>query len=124
MPAHRDRQTFFRQIAGDQWIGTNHVFTKCNDQPVHPRDLREGWQILLKRARIGRHMRFHGTRPTCTTLLRQWGVPFEVRMAILGHAEVSTALLYTPHRPRGPRGRRQANGRHSQPAAEARSGDR
>lgn len=87
--AHRDRQAFERQVAGDYWQDSGLVFTTTLGTPLDPRNVLRIWQKLLADAGLPRHT-FHATRHTAVSLLIEQGVPLKVIQEILGHAVLST----------------------------------
>lgn len=88
--AHELRQAAIRR---DDWEYFGLVFTTPEGQPWF------GWTILrlfheaLDRAGLPRR-RFHDLRGTSATLLREIGVPEDIRMARLGHSTTDMARHY------------------------------
>jgi integrase len=58
-----------------------------------PRNLRRAFEGALKRASIA-DFRWHDLRHVHATWLRQAGVPLEVVQRSLGHADISTTMIY------------------------------
>lgn len=90
LDAHEKRQALIRR---DDWEYFGLLFTTPTGQPWF------GWTILdrfheaLDRAGLARR-RFHDLRGTTATLMRQLGVPEDVRMARLGHSTTDMARHY------------------------------
>lgn len=88
---HRDRQTFQRRKAGENWQETDLVFAGQHGQPMDPSWSRQVFYAALKAAKMPR-IRFHDLRHTAATLLLMQGEPAKVVSEMLGHATVGLTL--------------------------------
>lgn len=70
------------------------VFTRNGGRPIDPSDDALAWKASLERAGLP-HVRRHSSRHTCATVLDELGVPDNVRLLIIGHADKETTALYT-----------------------------
>jgi integrase len=69
------------------------VWTRPDGRPIDGRVDWAEWSAHLEALGIP-HMKLHVARHTASTVLQALGVPEDIRMAILGHSEASTARLY------------------------------
>lgn len=95
LQAHRVKQAAERQ---PDWVYWGHMFLTSNGQPYHGAEVLKAFKGACRRAGIAER-RFHDLRGTCATLLREAGVPEEIRMARLGHATKDMARHYAQVRP-------------------------
>jgi integrase len=72
-----------------------------------PRSFKKAWSVLCGRAKVD-DLRFHDLRHTFTTWLREQGVVYEVRAALLGHKLPGKTADYTHEGPEWDRQLRQA----------------
>ena len=94
LDAHRVRQAAEREPSWRYW---GHVFLAPDGEPYHGADVLRAFKAACRAAGI-QERRFHDLRASCATLLRELGVPEDVRMARLGHATERMARHYA--RPR------------------------
>ena len=83
------------RVPGDRWAETGYVFTREDGTPVHPDLASDGFQRLLRTARLP-PIRLHDLRHTAASLALQAGVPMKVVSEQLGHSSLAiTADTYT-----------------------------
>lgn len=70
------------------------VFTRDGQRPIDPSDDAREWKAALEDAGLP-HVRRHSSRHTCATVLDELGIPDNVRLLIIGHADKETTALYT-----------------------------
>ena len=80
------------QLPGHTDLGL--VWGQENGRPTDPRRDWQTWKDLLAKAEV-RDVRLHDARHAAATALGALGVPLPVMGAILGHAQVTTTMLYT-----------------------------
>ncbi|MFC8490979.1 tyrosine-type recombinase/integrase [Streptomyces sp. NPDC057235] len=92
---HRMRQNDQRARAGEQWKGSDYVFTTRTGSPVEPRNVYRSFTRVAASAGL-RVIRLHDARHGCATLLTAAGVAPRVVMEILGHSQISITMdVYT-----------------------------
>ncbi|MDV9187078.1 site-specific integrase [Streptomyces sp. SR27] len=92
---HRMRQNDQRAKAGEQWKGSDYVFTTRTGSPVEPRNVYRSFTRVAASAGL-RVIRLHDARHGCATILTAAGVPPRVVMEILGHSQISITMdVYT-----------------------------
>ncbi|MFD4315271.1 tyrosine-type recombinase/integrase [Streptomyces sp. NPDC058548] len=92
---HRMRQNDQRARAGEEWKGTDYVFTTRTGSPVEPRNVYRSFTRVAASAGL-RVIRLHDARHGCATLLTAAGVAPRVVMEILGHSQISITMdVYT-----------------------------
>ncbi|MER7624374.1 site-specific integrase [Streptomyces sp. NPDC126503] len=92
---HRMRQNDQRAKAGEQWKGSDYVFTTRTGSPVEPRNVYRSFTRVAASAGL-RVIRLHDARHGCATLLTAAGVAPRVVMEILGHSQISITMdVYT-----------------------------
>lgn len=87
---HRVRMAAER---GPAWRYPGLVFTTEKGDPYHQADVLRLFHAACDRAGIARR-RFHDLRASTATLMRELGVPEDVRMARLGHSTTRMARHY------------------------------
>lgn len=85
---HRTGQAEDRLAAGPAWQGEGFVLMTPVGTPLDPRNLGRWWAALCETAGL-EPRRFHATRHTAATLMRDNDVPLEVVSKMLGHASVA-----------------------------------
>lgn len=93
---HRDRQTFARRAAGDEWKDQDLVFANATGGPLDPSWQRQTFYEALKSAGLP-PIRFHDLRHTAATLLLTKGVHPKVVSEMLGHSTITLTLDTYPH---------------------------
>lgn len=98
--AHRDRQRFMREKAGDRWVDQGYVFAAPpvdkprsfdGGRPYHPNSVTRGWSLLT--ARLGLpHIRLHDLRHAHATILLEMNIHLKVVQERLGHATSAQTL--------------------------------
>lgn len=92
---HRMRQNDQRAKAGEEWKGSDYVFTTRTGSPVEPRNVYRSFTRVAASAGL-RVIRLHDARHGCATLLTAAGVAPRVVMEILGHSQISITMdVYT-----------------------------
>ncbi|KQX57971.1 MULTISPECIES: site-specific integrase [unclassified Streptomyces] len=92
---HRMRQNDQRAKAGEEWKGSDCVFTTRTGSPVEPRNVYRSFTRVAASAGL-RVIRLHDARHGCATLLTAAGVAPRVVMEILGHSQISITMdVYT-----------------------------
>ncbi|MFF3842282.1 tyrosine-type recombinase/integrase [Streptomyces sp. NPDC001930] len=92
---HRMRQNDQRARAGEEWKGSDYVFTTRSGSPVEPRNVYRSFTRVAASAGL-RVIRLHDARHGCATLLTAAGVAPRVVMEILGHSQISITMdVYT-----------------------------
>jgi integrase len=95
LEAHRDRQRFQRQAAGDAWHDHDLIICTSTGTPVNPNNVARSYTRLLIRSGV-RAIRVHDMRHTAATMLLRAGVPAKIVSERLGHAGVGITLdLYS-----------------------------
>jgi integrase len=88
---HRIRQVAERLAAGEA-TADGLVFVAPTGRPLNGGWVSHRWRVLSRAA--GLDVRFHDLRSTNATILRDRGVPEDVRMSRLGHATTGMARRY------------------------------
>ena len=91
--AHRARQARERLLAGADWMEHDLVFTTRRGGPIDARNLLRDYKALLRSADLP-DRRFHDLRHSCGSFLAAQGVPLVEIQTILGHAQISTTMVY------------------------------
>ncbi|MFE5713267.1 tyrosine-type recombinase/integrase [Streptomyces sp. NPDC056501] len=92
---HLMRQNDQRVKAGEEWKGSDYVFTTRTGSPVEPRNVYRSFTRVAASAGL-RVIRLHDARHGCATILTAAGVPPRVVMEILGHSQISITMdVYT-----------------------------
>lgn len=76
-----------------EWTHPGHAFTTSTGKPFHGAEVLKAFKAACRKAGIAER-RFHDLRASCATILRELGVPEEVRMARLGHATKAMSRHY------------------------------
>jgi len=95
LQAHRLRQAEERR---PEWLYWGHVFLTGNGQPYHAAEVLKAFKAACRRAAIAER-RFHDLRHSTATIMRELGIPEEVRAARLGHASQQMVRHYSHVRP-------------------------
>lgn len=90
LAAHRRRQTSERR---PDWPYFGLVFLTTRGEPYHAAALLREFHAACDRAGVARR-RIHDLRGTSATLMRELGIPEDVRMARLGHSTTAMARHY------------------------------
>jgi integrase len=85
-----------RQALGEAWRDHGLVFASSIGTPVEPRNVNRRWDELWRRAGLD-WLRLHDLRHGCATLLLAKGVPDQVIMEVLGHAEIGVTMNTYAH---------------------------
>ncbi len=102
---HFDRQQLERRSAGEQWRGSDLVFTTPVGTVLDGTAVTKEFHRVLDRAGLPQR-RFHDLRHSCATLLLVQGVSPRVVMDLLGHSQIG--LTMNTYRPVIPDMRRDA----------------
>jgi integrase len=95
LTAHRDRQRFVRQAAGESWIDHDLIVSTALGAPVNPTNVSRSFHRLVQQANLPR-IRVHDLRHSSATLLLRQGVPAKIVSERLGHAGVGITMdLYS-----------------------------
>lgn len=92
--AHQLRQASERQA---DWRFWGLVFVTSNGEPYHGSEILKAFKAACLRAGI-EPRRFHDLRGSTATLMRELGIPEDVRMARLGHSTKAMARHYAKAR--------------------------
>lgn len=76
-----------------EWRYPGLVFVSEKGEPLHQADVLRAFHAACDQAGIARR-RFHDLRASTATLMRELGVPEDVRMARLGHSTTKMARHY------------------------------
>lgn len=85
-----------RKMAAERtadWTHAGHIFTTSTGKPYHGAEVLKAFKAACRKAGIAER-RFHDLRASCATLMRELGVPEEVRMSRLGHSTKAMAQHY------------------------------
>jgi len=88
---HKDRQSFFRRDAGEQWQDQGLVFANRTGGPLDPSHQTATFKRALAKATLPA-IRFHDLRHTAATLLLSKGVHPKVVSEMLGHGSITLTL--------------------------------
>lgn len=99
---HRANQSRDRLMAGDRWVEHDLVFPTRHGMPYDGVNITHRFQAFLAEHGLPRR-RFHDLRHSCGSLLAAQGVPLHEVQAILGHAQLSTTMIYVHSVPEGMR---------------------
>ncbi|GIJ49747.1 site-specific integrase [Virgisporangium aliadipatigenens] len=95
LTAHRARQRRYRLAAGPAWVHTGLVFTTPTGAALHPADVTDHFQFLVRQAGLP-PVRLHDLRHGAATLALAAGVDMKVVQAMLRHSSITvTADTYT-----------------------------
>jgi site-specific recombinase XerD len=93
--AHLTQQRADKLAAGDAWIDSGLVFTELDGRPLHPADVTELFQFLVRQAGLP-PIRLHDLRHGAATNMLAAGVDMKIVQAVLRHASITTTSdLYT-----------------------------
>lgn len=93
LKAHRKAQAVERLAAVNEWHELDFLFPWPDGRPIDPREDRDHWKALLKKADVP-DVRGHSARHTAATMLLAVGVPIEVVKEILGHSSITVTQIY------------------------------
>lgn len=93
LKAHRKAQLAERMAARNEWHDLDYLFPWPDGRPIDPREDRDHWKALLKRAGAP-DVRGHSARHTAATMLLAQGVAIEVVKEILGHSSITVTQGY------------------------------
>lgn len=96
LEAHRDRQRFLRQGAGQEWEETGLIVTTSRGTPVNPSSIKRNQKAIMRRAGVP-EITTHDLRHTAATQMILAGVPVVIVSQKLGHAAVSITLDLYAH---------------------------
>jgi integrase len=89
---HLQRQLRYMEILGDHYSDQGLVLTTERGTPINPSNLRQrSLAPLLRKAELP-HIRFHGLRHTCATLLLSKNTHPKFVQELLGHATIAITL--------------------------------
>jgi integrase len=92
--AHRAAQANERELAGDAWTETGHVFTSATGKPIDPRTALRAFTEAATRAGI-QGATIHTLRHSAATAMLEDGVHLKAVSELLGHAGTQiTADVY------------------------------
>lgn len=92
----KGRQDARREIAGDAWIESGHVFTDERGQPLSPMALTNAFGRIARKADLPAR-RLHDLRHTAATFMLSGGGTLAATSQILGHSERTTTLRIYGH---------------------------
>ncbi len=96
--AHRDRQAFVRERAGDEWVECGLVFPNERGKLFERQNLhRRSWKPLLERAGLPADTEFHTLRHTFATTCLQRGIDVTTVQHWLGHSTPKMLLEVYAH---------------------------
>lgn len=90
---HRARQNRERLLVGAEWPETDLVFTTRKGTPLDGPRLTRQLKVVLAQAGLPPR-RWHDLRHSCGSILAAQSVPVSEIQSILGHAQVSTTMVY------------------------------
>lgn len=91
---HKAAQDRERELAGDAWIETGHVFTSATGRPIDPRTALRAFTLAAERAGID-GASIHTLRHSAATAMLEDGVHLRAVSELLGHAGTQiTADVY------------------------------
>jgi integrase len=85
------RQKEDRLKAGHTWQESGLVFTSTIGTPADGRNVRLEFKAILEAAKLG-HLKIHGLRHTCASLLLSKAVHPKIVQETLGHSQIGLAL--------------------------------
>jgi integrase len=91
LEAHRDRQRFIRQAAGDAWHDHDLIIFTSTGTPVNPNNVTRSYDRLVILSGVPR-IRVHDMRHTAATLLLRDGNHAKLVSERLGHATIAITL--------------------------------
>jgi integrase len=95
LKAARARQAAERLAPGAGYGPGEYVVSNPHGEPYSPGVLNRYWVKMLKAAGV-RHIKLHGGRHSCATLMHLQGVPVAVIAAWIGYKDASVTMrLYT-----------------------------
>jgi integrase len=93
--AHLTQQRADKLAAGTAWIESGLVFTELDGSPLHPADVTDLFQFLVRQAGLP-PIRLHDLRHGAATNMLAAGVDMKIVQAVLRHASITTTSdLYT-----------------------------
>jgi integrase len=93
--AHLTQQRADKLAAGAAWVESGLVFTELDGRPLHPADVTELFQFLVRQAGLP-PIRLHDLRHGAATNMLAAGVDMKIVQAVLRHASITTTSdLYT-----------------------------
>jgi integrase len=93
---HRRRQKIERDQWGPDYRDNDLVVAKENGEPIHPHSFRQGFERVVRHARL-RRIRLHDLRHTHATIAVKAGVPVKVISERLGHESLAFTLKQYAH---------------------------
>jgi integrase len=91
LKAHRDRQAFQRQAAGDSWQDHGLIVCTGTGTPINPNNVTRSYNRLVMLSGVPR-IRVHDMRHTAATMLLRAGVSAKIVSERLGHATIAITL--------------------------------
>src|SRR5271156_7140747 len=95
-PAAKARQARERLALGAGGGPWEYVVSNEVGQPYHPQVLSRYWSDAVVAAGV-RHIKLHGARHTCATLMHLSGVPMVVIAAWIGHSDPTLTMRLYAH---------------------------
>lgn len=92
----RERQRVERIEAGTAYRSGAYVVSNEIGDPYSPAVLSHAWRAALARCGL-RHLKLHGARHTCATLMHLDGVPTAVIAAWIGHKDAALTMRLYAH---------------------------
>ena len=89
--AHRDREAFNRQAAGETWTDQDLVFCDTNGEPLSPTTETKRFQRAVTKAGLPA-IRLHDLCHTCTTILLLRGVHVKLVSEMSAHSSIVLTL--------------------------------
>lgn len=92
----RDRQRDERALADSAYRSGTYVVSNEIGDPYSPAVLSRYWRDMLRRVGM-RHIKLHGARHTCATIMHLQGVPIAVIAAWIGHKDAALTMRLYAH---------------------------
>ncbi|WJR33395.1 tyrosine-type recombinase/integrase [Mycobacteroides immunogenum] len=92
----REHQRAERASAGSAYRSGTYVVSNEIGEPYSPAVLSRYWRDMLRRVGM-RHIKLHGARHTCATIMHLQGVPIAVIAAWIGHKDAALTMRLYAH---------------------------
>jgi integrase len=98
--AAKARQAAERLAIGAPYGAGEYVVSNLIGNPYNPQALTAHWRRMVKKAGV-RHLKLHGGRHSCATLMHLDGVPVAIIAAWIGHRDASLTMRMYIHSQNG-----------------------